>query len=457
MKKIGRFTIAALLGKGGMGKVFKIEYPVTGKIAALKLLDPQPLLTALMGKTALEELFIREALTMARIRHPAVAELLDFDTWQGKHFYIMEFYCNNLGTLIGESYETERPSRIIGVDRAVAYTSQILEGLSCLHHFGIIHRDIKPFNILLTDYDTVKICDFGLSRLRGETFQTHESIKVGSPYYAAPEQESAPDSADSCADLYSAGVMLFRMLTGSLPMDGNQPVSSLNPDLDPGWDRFIQKTMAREPGKRFQKADDMHDALAELYQAWLRKKEAVCEAPHLLEQNDSTPAVIPGSIRSTPMKISAGVARDSFGLDELMRPTAPVQNRFIRRKPVLVEDETTGLIWQWSGTRYPVNWKAAKAYVERLNREKHEGLDNWRMPTIDELLTIISRSPSGNDLCLEPIFDPRQKWLWSADRASFLSAWYVSLDLGFVERNDFASFYHVKAVCRPAFSPQPTP
>ena len=104
MKYIGKFKVKGLLGKGGMGKVFKVEYPVTRKIGALKLLEPEPLLTTLMGEQGVEDLFVAEAVTLASVRHPHVVEILDFDRFEGKPYYTMGFYSNNLGSLMGESY-----------------------------------------------------------------------------------------------------------------------------------------------------------------------------------------------------------------------------------------------------------------------------------------------------------------------------------------------------------------
>ena len=159
---------------------------------------------------------------MAGLNHPNIVSIHDYDQDRGKRFYVMDFYANNLGTMMGESYTVESPSRPIPVDRAIGYTRQYLEGIRCLHDAGIVHRDIKPFNLLVTPRDTVKICDFGLSKLRGETDAGPGNLKVGSPYYAAPEQERDPNSVDERADLYPVGVMLYRMLTGRLP--SNQPV-----------------------------------------------------------------------------------------------------------------------------------------------------------------------------------------------------------------------------------------
>ncbi|MDP3284273.1 MAG: serine/threonine-protein kinase, partial [Desulfobacterales bacterium] len=192
MNKIDRFEICGLLGIGGMGKVFKVKLPVIGKIAALKLLEPNPFLVSLIGAEKIKKLFISEAVTMANLRHPNIVEIWDFGESDGRPYYIMDYFCNNLGSMIGESYQAEIPSRIIRIDKAVHYARQILEGVSCLHHAGIIHRDIKPFNMLVTEQDRIKISDFGLSKLRGESFEGPPGLKVGSPWYAAPEQERDP-------------------------------------------------------------------------------------------------------------------------------------------------------------------------------------------------------------------------------------------------------------------------
>ena len=445
MKHIGKFRISGLLGKGGMGKVFKVEYPVTGKIGALKLLAPEPLLITLMGEKAVEDLFVTEAVTMASIRHPHVVEILDFDRFDGRPYYIMEFYCNDLGTLMGESYITERPSRIIGLEKTIRYIGQLLEGLACLHHNSVIHRDIKPFNILIDDLDNVKICDFGLSKLRNETFRGHKSLKVGTPYYAPPEQEQDPDSVDETADLYSVGVMLFRMLTGRLPEE-KLLASSLNPDLDTAWDDFFHKALASRPDRRYGDTDAMAADLQQLASAWALKKESICTAPlEWLDEPDSQETV--SRIRHNPIKVYQSQARDRFGLDELMHPRRLLTNRFEPWSDALLLDRTTRLIWERSGTRFPVNWKEAKARVRHLNQDKYQGLEGWRIPTVDELLTILTPPPRGMGHCLEPVFDARQHWLWSADRASFIAAWYASLELGFVASGDFSSFYHLKAVC----------
>ncbi len=447
MKMIGRYAVRGQLGRGGMSRVYKVEMPVTGKIAALKRLEPNQLLVDLMGMDAVRDLFVTEAVIVANLRHPHLTEIWDFDEDEGKPFYLMDYYCNNLGVMIGETYETEKPSRIIKTDRAIHYIRQILMGLDRLHHAAIIHRDIKPFNILITDHDTVKICDFGLSKIRGEAFQGPPQLKVGTPWYASPEQEENPDWVDPSADLFSVGIMLYRMLTGILPMEDPKPASRFNPDLNRDWNAFLFKAMAPRPEHRFRRAKDMLAALDDTVSAWEAEKDRVCRLPP--EESTASPLSAPGSEkrRKQPVKVRPQVARERFALDELWRPRIYIPNRFEEFGNRLVFDHSTGLTWEKSGSEYPLNWHEANAYIDGLNRNRPDGHFDWRLPTVDELTSLITETPHGRSLCIEPVFDPTQKQIWSCDRRSHIAAWYVSIDLGFVAWQDFTGYYYVRGVC----------
>ena len=447
MKKIGRYTIAGLLGKGGMGKVFKVTFPVTGKVAALKLLDPSPLLAELTAPKDLKEQFTREAVIMASIRHPHVVDVLDFCQTDGQLYYLMDFFCNSLGTLMGESGDAEQ-ARVIPIEKAVRYTLQTLKGLHCLHFFHIIHKDIKPANILLTDQDTVRICDFGLSSRRGERRNRHDSIRVGSPFYAAPEQETDPDHVDVTADIYSVGVMLHKMLSGQLPEQTGPPVSDLNPDLDGGWDRFLACAMHPDPAQRFQSAEIMERHLTDLARTWEEKKEKVCTLPELSEKPSYNGKKFkkPGPVRSRPAKVPLKQARDGFNLNRFMQPVHYPPDALKPGGTHLVKDPCTGLTWQRSGSSFPVTWHQAKTYVDRLNAQAFGGYSDWRLPTLPELLTLARPPKKGRDHCISSLFDTGQNRLWSVDKSTFVSAWYLDLEMGFAERSDLTGFYHVKAV-----------
>jgi serine/threonine protein kinase len=446
MKTIGRYIVRGQLGRGGMAGVFKVEMPVTGKMVAMKRLEPNEFLTALIGMERIREMFVNEAIVMANLRHPNLADVWDFDEADGRPFYIMEYFCNNLGTMIGETYETEKPSRRLPVDKAVRYVRQVLRGLARLHHAGVIHRDIKPFNMLVTDMDTVKICDFGLSKLRGEKFRGPENLKVGTPGYAAPEQERDPDAVNETADLFAVGVTLYRMLTGRLPMESPESPSRLNPDLDGDWDELILKSIAREPEARYRRASEMLGALDRRFSAWREKRERECAVSEDVPGKEVSPETMARPPRNRPIHVRPRMARARFDLDELWRPSPFIRNDFAENGDGTIRDRASGLTWERSGSEYPVTWKQAHAHIEGMNRNRFAGYRDWRLPTVDELKTLIDPAPRGRDLCIQPIFDPTQKWLWSCDRRSRIAAWYVSLDLGFVAEHDFTGYYYARGV-----------
>jgi len=454
MRTIDKYRVRGLLGRGGMSKVFKVELPVIGKIVALKLLDPNPLLLDLIGAEKVRTLFMTEAVTMANLRHPHIIDVWDFGEADGKLFYTMDYYCNNLGTIIDETYQTEMESRIIKTEKVIHYIRQTLEGLACLHHAAIIHRDIKPYNILITEQDMVKICDFGLHKLRGESFEGPPNLKVGSPWYTAPEQEEAPDAVDFSADIYSVGIMLYRMLTGRLPREIPDSPSRHNPDIDETWDSFILKSIAPQSGRRFKSATEMLAAFETLSSDWQKKKEKMCALERSQDENSENTGSCVGKSqtpawRNNCIKVAPKEAMTTFGLDHLWRPVCYAKNKFKIRSEGTVQDLLSGLIWQLAGTVFPVNWDNSWSYIQTLNRQNFGGHDNWRLPTIDELLTLVTRTPHGEALCIEPVFSQKQKWLWSCDRRSYTAAWYVSMEMGFVSSNDFSSFYFARGVCTP--------
>jgi serine/threonine protein kinase len=451
MKKIGRYIVRGILGYGGMGKVYKVELPTIGKIAALKHFNPDPLVVQLMGLVSLRALFTSEAVTIARLQHPNIVAIHDFDQEQGNPFFVMDFFANNLGNMMGESYRVESPSRILNPDKAIDYARQTLEGLACLHDAGITHRDIKPYNLLVTAHDIVKICDFGLSKLRGEAFSGPKNLNVGSPYYAAPEQAIDPDCCDERADIYPVGVMLYRMLTGRLPAvegrkPGYQPCGFWNPDLDDKWDALIRRAIDPRPEARFAGADEMLSALHELESHWKARKEKSCQlTPDPLFE--SPPDRMPPQIRNTPLKLRPSEAARRFRVDRLWRPKTYTRNSFEIRDDGTITDHATGLMWQQAGSRYPGTWQYADTYVGDLNRRRFADRSDWRLPTINELITLLRPKHSAIDLCIAPQFDQRQRWIWSIDRRSFVAAYYIDMELGFVGWQDCSAPYYTRAVC----------
>ena len=349
MKQLGPYAIDGLLGTGGMSRVYKVIIPRIHKPAALKILHPHPHLVQLMGSAAIRRYFEHEAITMARIRHRHIAEVWDYDEHRGRPFYLMDYFDDCLALLMGESRRPDAPSRILPVPRAIYYTRQILDGLNRLHQAGVVHRDIKPFNVLITGHDTVKICDLGLSIHRGERFNAPKQLKIGSPWYAAPEQEENPDKVDPRADLFSIGVVLYRMLTGRLPGGHWKPPSTMNPLLNAAWDQFLKTATARIPAHRHRDAQTMGDDLDHLLARWRDAREAACQL--------SPPGKSARSsflrLRRKASKVPLAQGPRVFGTDDLLRPVRYRDNRFVSdprgdgRRPI----DRTGL----AALRFPVS------------------------------------------------------------------------------------------------------
>jgi serine/threonine-protein kinase len=343
---------------------------------------------------------------------------------------------------------------------------QALDGLARLHAAGVIHRDVKPANLLLTDDDRIKIADFGFSRTRGEFLPVSPGLRVGSPFYASPEQEADPDRAGPRADLFSLGVTLHRMLTGFLPGSAGGAIegvpaeellpSGLSRDLDGDWDDFFRRCLSFDPAARPEDADAMARELAALLAAWRKRLARACgpegdfpAAPPqepLREGDEPSGTVRP---RSLPIKAFGPGARDILGLDELWRPrrlSAARQAEMPGSASETVLDRATGLVWQRGGSRFPLNWAQARDYVTQLNAGAYGGAACWRLPTVEELCTILTPPPEFTGHCLPPAFDASKRLIWSADRRAFTQAWFADAEQGAFSFADVTCLRYVRAV-----------
>jgi len=437
-----------------MGVVYKVRLPGAGRIMALKLLAPRDHLVDLLGEEEVARRFTDEARALGELEHPNIARVCDFDFHRERPFFVMEHYCDNLSVLIGEADRVETPTRRLGLARAVSYARQTLAGLARLHHAGIVHRDVKPGNLLISGDDTIKIADFGLSAVRGRGAKGPKSLKIGSPFYCAPEQERDPASAGPQADLFSASVTLERLLTGLIPKEPGQRTtkpSRLNADLNADWDAFFEKGRHPDPGQRFQSAKDMIAALGALFAAWSEHIEAVCrleETPEYFGKNLAFVRPSPGSLRATPVKVPPARARQAFAVDMLLRPKPYLENDFADNGDATVGDAASGLMWQKGGSDYPVNFAEARDHVWQLNETAFAGHADWRLPTVAELLSLIRPEPKRGGHCLPGALDPIARRLWSADARSYVSGWFADVDTGFIGFADHTCRLGARAVRR---------
>jgi serine/threonine-protein kinase len=280
----GKYRIVGLIGEGGMGAVFAGENIRIQRRVAIKVLH-----AAFTSNREVVLRFEREAQAAGRIGNDHIMEVLDLGTLpNGDLYLVMEF-------LDGEplSGRLEALGRL-RAEQAVPIILQVLVGLQAAHEAGIIHRDLKPDNIFLLKEkaghrDYVKIIDFGISKFQpvGEEQamqMTRTGTMIGTPYYMSPEQATGNSPVDARSDLYAVGVILYECVTGGVPFDApsfNQllfkialsdprPPQELVPELDPAFCALLNKSMAREPGLRFQSAQEFAAALDE----WLRSGSA---------------------------------------------------------------------------------------------------------------------------------------------------------------------------------------
>ena len=247
-EKFPQLEILELLGKGGMGVVYKARQPQLDRLVALKILP-----TEIARTPGFAERFALEARALARLSHPNIVTIHDSGQVGGLYYFIMEYVDGaNLRQLITD--------KKLPAETALAIVPKICEALQFAHDEGILHRDIKPENILLDRKGRVKIADFGLAKLTGaddlDHGITHTGMSMGTPRYMAPEQFNDTKGVDHRADIYSLGVVFYEMLTGQLPI-GRFPLPSKTLHVDVRLDEVVLRTLEQEPALRYQHASEV--------------------------------------------------------------------------------------------------------------------------------------------------------------------------------------------------------
>ncbi|MEA2691452.1 MAG: eukaryotic-like serine/threonine-protein kinase [Acidobacteriota bacterium] len=265
-RTVSHFRIGLLLGGGGMGVVYRAEDLQLGRPVALKFLAPE-LVRDPVSKTR----FLNEARAASALDHPNLCTILEVgESEEGLLFLAMPLY-------EGESLERLLTEGPLSVEQALDVAAQTARGLAKAHQAGIVHRDVKPPNLFLTEDGVVKILDFGIAKLTGQAGPTLYGVLLGTPSYMAPEQTRG-EEIDPRADVWSLGVVLYEMLAGRRPFKGGsgtavvhavlhetpEPLARLRPEVPPEVARIVSRMLARDPKQRYA---DASEALADLRHA----------------------------------------------------------------------------------------------------------------------------------------------------------------------------------------------
>jgi serine/threonine protein kinase len=364
-QKIAQYRVIERLGKGGMGTVYRAVDEMLGREVALKIID-----TTLEGSTARLR---AEATALARLSHPGIAtvhELIEDDT---RLVMAMELVRGETLQDILEHVGAFSPRR------AAELCMQALAVLEHAHAAGVVHRDLKPGNLMITQSGSVKILDFGIARFDGSVNLTNAGVMVGTPAYMAPEQVLG-HPVDARTDLYAMGVVFFRLVTAAFPFKGENPfdmaqcqvndvpakAADVRTDLPEWVDDIVARSLAKKPADRFQSAMQFHETLA----------RALSD--------------IPQSVPKADVEATEVMPRPDFS-------TAPVP--VAARKPRLPQ-------WAWLLTGAAVALVAGMSAFRSLGAASTEGLPSGSSPLADTAprsdtggpepnLTTASQSPNA--------------------------------------------------------------
>ncbi|MFO0692320.1 MAG: protein kinase [Polyangiales bacterium] len=313
----GRYRLEALLGEGGMGVVYRARHVLIERVVALKLIRPD-----LRGETHLRAWMLREARAANRVDHAHIVDIHDVgETEEGELYLVMEY-------LVGTALSSEIAKGPMPVARAVDILEQMTAALARAHDLGVVHRDLKSDNIMLTvrggRQDFVKILDFGLAALARDPRLAPKGAVFGTPEYMSPEQARGED-AMAQSDLYALGILFYEMLTGQLPFRSNDrdtllemqrtmpcpKARAMRPDLPDSADAIIGRLLEKDPARRFRDGHHLQEELKQL-------QRSLPSTPWELKPNQEAPAAPP----PPPPAPSPGVVEWSRRASNFLRAMA---------------------------------------------------------------------------------------------------------------------------------------
>lgn len=288
----GRYRIVAPIGEGGMANVYKVQDIILDRIVALKIMRLD-----MRDDPIVQKRFENEIRASTELVHPNITQVYDYGDEDGNQYLVTEYISGP------DLKHYEKDNFPLPLTKVVNILTQVLSGIQEAHNHDIIHRDLKPQNILMTDDGTAKITDFGIARAQSSYGMTQTNTAIGSVHYMAPEQVRG-EVATPQSDLYSLGIMLYELLAGKVPYDGETSVAvavkhttepmpmvrDSDPRVPQALENVILKATAKNPSERYLSADDMREDLATVLSPD-RMNEARWESPSAGENETATKVI----------------------------------------------------------------------------------------------------------------------------------------------------------------------
>ena len=260
---LGQYKVIAQMGSGGMATVYKAYHPRLDRYVAIKMLHE-----AFQEDKNFLARFEREAQIVARLEHPHIVPVFDFDEYNGRPYLVMKY-------IEGQTLKAVLDAQPLTMDDILKIIPPVASALDYAHEQGVLHRDIKPSNIIIDTNGVPYLTDFGLARMAqlGESTLSQD-VLLGTPHYISPEQAMGNRDLDARTDLYSLGVVLYELVVGRVPFSADTPFaiihdhiyrqlpkpSAINPEITPEVDAVLEKALAKSPADRYASATEMINA-----------------------------------------------------------------------------------------------------------------------------------------------------------------------------------------------------
>jgi len=249
--KIGDYVLTGKIGQGGIAEIYRARQESLGRDVAIKILSAN-----LISDVDIVRRFERESVLIARLNHPNIVHVIDKGKAGGRYYFVMEFVD---GTSLREVIDSAKVSLATKLDMIV----QVCKALDYAHKNGVIHRDIKPTNVLIDRQGNARVADFGIAQAVGvpDTEMTSSDVIMGTLSYMSPEQKTSSTNVDQTTDIYAMGIILYETLVGKKPQGHFKLPSEINPQISKAFDTIILKCLAQEAKDRYQSAVELKDAI----------------------------------------------------------------------------------------------------------------------------------------------------------------------------------------------------